>query len=200
VQNDVALLEPYKNIESTYGTYGILGNHDMVVYPKRLQDKNTNLQKSITSLAQALNKLNITILRQELTTLTIGDTAIEVAGIDDIVVGRGDAETALQNSKPEIPTLLLTHNPSVIRNQVVQQKVDLVLAGHTHGGQIALPFIGPLSSLPTSIGQKYDQGVFQWNDTTQLAITRGLGETLLRARFWVPPEIMVLNLIPESSE
>jgi len=195
LQYSPTLLEPLQRLETKYGAYGVLGNHDMVVYPEHEHAINTGQQ--IEDLVTALQSYGISILRQGTTTINIPNNPITVGGIDDLVVGRGNPTLAFAGTDNKSPTILISHNPSVVK-YLDNLKVDLVVAGHTHGGQIALPFIGPISKLPTSLGQKFDQGLFTWNETTQLAITRGLGETFLRLRFWLPPEIMVLNLIPKE--
>ena len=74
-----------------------------------------------------------------------------------------------------------------------KHNIDLVLAGHTHGGQIRLPFIGAVPTLPTAIDDSYDKGLFQF-DSFKLFITSGLGEVGPRARLFNPPEIVKLKL------
>ena len=99
---------------------------------------------------------------------------------------------ALDGIADDLPIILLSHNPSVI-NQNDSLQADLIVSGHTHGGQIRLPGIGPLGGVPTDIDQKYDQGTFAINNHTTLAITRGLGESSPRARLFAWPEILLLE-------
>jgi predicted MPP superfamily phosphohydrolase len=194
LQYNATLLEPLKNLKTKHGVFGIMGNHDFEFKPNQVGQ---TYKGQLESLLNMLEQYGVKILRQEEVILNINNQAFALAGIDDLWVANGNVNSALQNIPDGTPTILLSHNPSVVRHPAINN-VDLVVAGHTHGGQIALPWLGPISGLPTNLGKQYDQGVFQWSNKTTLAITRGLGETFLRMRFWVPPEIMVLNLIPKE--
>jgi predicted MPP superfamily phosphohydrolase len=87
-------------------------------------------------------------------------------------------------------TLLLAHEPAQIDDNS-KLPFALQLSGHTHGGQVALPFIGPLGHTYATGG--YDAGLYKVNGTT-LYVSRGIGTMLMRVRFLVPPEIVVLTL------
>ena len=96
---------------------------------------------------------------------------------------------------PALFTVLLSHSPDYV---LTAQKygVDLVLSGHTHGGQIRLPFIGPVVC-NISLGRKYMRGFFYF-DKTALYVTSGIGTVFMPLRLFCPPEITVINLLPES--
>jgi predicted MPP superfamily phosphohydrolase len=70
---------------------------------------------------------------------------------------------------------------------------DLILTGHTHGGQIRLPLIGSLAPIPTNLGRAYDMGLFNISGG-QMFISRGIGESGTRARLFCRPEISILNV------
>ncbi len=113
------------------------------------------------------------------------------------IVGVNDPYTYLDNLDKALedvdsnPRLLLAHSPQIIGEAV--DKVDLVLSGHTHGGQVRIPFIGPLwLPLPPKYWG-YDYGLFQVSET-KMFVTRGVGTTFLPLRFNCPPEIVVLSL------
>jgi predicted MPP superfamily phosphohydrolase len=76
--------------------------------------------------------------------------------------------------------------------------IDLVLAGHTHGGQVRLPLVGALYS-QTALGRKYAAGLFSFGKTT-LYVNRGIGNALLPFRFLCRPEITVIHLLPQETE
>ncbi|MBN1481314.1 metallophosphoesterase [candidate division KSB1 bacterium] len=88
-------------------------------------------------------------------------------------------------------TVLLAHTPDVIA-WADSAKIDLQLSGHTHGGQIQLPLLGPLVT-GTDLGRKYAQGLFSFDHTT-LFVTRGIGTILLPIRLFCRPEIVVIDL------
>jgi predicted MPP superfamily phosphohydrolase len=104
-----------------------------------------------------------------------------------------DIDGVMKNIPSNLPTILLTHIPDVILDEP-STKADLIICGHTHGGQIRLPFIGPLHPIPDELGKAYDQGIFTLKNGSLLAITHGIGETMARARLFCPPEIMVLHI------
>jgi predicted MPP superfamily phosphohydrolase len=96
------------------------------------------------------------------------------AGVDDVVEGRPRIHHALDRVPPEAPTILLSHNPDILASPRIGQ-VDLVLSGHTHGGQIVLPLWGPAHTQAVELGRHEVAGFFRRGDT-QVYITRGLGE------------------------
>jgi len=102
----------------------------------------------------------------------------------------------MQDVDPALFTILLSHTPDYV---LTAQKydIDLVLSGHTHGGQIRLPVIGPIFCNIT-LGRKYMQGLHDFNNTT-LYVTRGIGTVFFPLRLFCSPEITLIHLLPESS-
>jgi predicted MPP superfamily phosphohydrolase len=128
---------------------------------------------------------------------TLSDTpaGLCVAGVGDLWCDRQDYDAALANLPPDMPRLLLSHNPDVAEEPAFVQsghRVDLMLAGHTHGGQIRLPLVGaPFTN--SRFGQKYARGLVQ-GPTCPVFVCRGLGMTYLPVRFGSVPEIAVIEL------
>jgi predicted MPP superfamily phosphohydrolase len=114
-----------------------------------------------------------------------------LAGLNDLWNGPEPAET-LSGCSAEDTILLMSHSPDAILFDA-SRAADLLVAAHTHGGQIRLPFLGPAAFVPTVLSKKYSQGLFNLAGT-ETFITSGLGETGPRARFFNPPEIAVLEL------
>lgn len=114
------------------------------------------------------------------------DPSFWIAGVDDPHRFRDDAGRALAQAPKESFKLLLAHSPDVIQRPQCLH-ADLILAGHTHGGQVRLPFIGALVTR-TRVSRKWSRGVFRLGGTT-LIVTTGAGATRLGVRFWCPPEI-----------
>jgi predicted MPP superfamily phosphohydrolase len=70
----------------------------------------------------------------------------------------------------------------------------MIVSGHTHGGQIRLPWLGIVPPLPDKLGKKYDRGIFPVHNKTILIISQGLGEHGPRARLFCPPEVMMIEV------
>jgi hypothetical protein len=110
-------------------------------------------------------------------------------------VGHPSVQRALRAVPPGTLTVLLCHSPDEIE-EVADRSVDLYLAGHTHGGQVALPLFGPLVTL-SRFGNRYARGLYKVGGTW-LYVNRGIGMEggVPRVRFWARPEIAVIDLIP----
>ncbi len=141
--------------------------------------------------------LDIVLLQDQLFRLEIEDQAIYILGVNNTRQRARDA-AALQDLLAQVPagaySLLLYHTPDLIET-ASELDVNLYLAGHTHGGQIRLPFYGALVTL-SAYGKQYEMGQYQVGPTT-LYISRGIGMEglgLPRVRFLCPPELVLLEL------
>lgn len=187
-----SLLE-LQNLHPTIGTYAVLGNHDQGLYTYitgESYSKTTDEQGITDTLEQA----NVQVLRNQIRNIEYGRNRITIAGIDDLWSYKSSLKTVIE----QMPTtntysILLSHNPSIITDDTINE-FHLVVSGHTHGGQVRLPLIGPIVSLPTTLGDHYDKGIFTVAQNTVLAITSGLGESGARVRLFAPPEILLLHL------
>ena len=163
--------------------YAILGNHDVIV--------------SARGVSRALMANGITMLTNANIPIERGGGRIWLAGVDDPVEGHPDPEKAIPPSirnVPNEPVVLMCHAPDYADYLLAHpagQAVDLMVSGHTHGGQFCLPLVGPLV-LP-SLGQKYVQGWFRVGGM-QLYVNRGLGTVGLPFRLNCPPEITLMTL------
>ena len=170
-------LDELKNITSKYGTYFIVGNHEYF--------------HGVEPIIDYVNSLNIKTLENENVYIGEKDKGFYLAGVYDRFgekygAYKPDINKALENSKNE-PTILLAHQPKYIE-EIDTKKIDLVLCGHTHGGQI-FPF-----NFLVRLQQPYVKGLHQHNNTTQIYVNKGTG-------FWGPPmrlgassEITILKL------
>ena len=115
-------------------------------------------------------------------------------------VGVGDErmmDQAIASMPPDAFKIFLYHYPDLIK-EVAQRKVDLYCAGHTHGGQVALPLYGALITF-SKFGKKYEAGLYR-EDETWLYVNRGIGMeggAAPRVRFWARPEVTVIEVSPE---
>jgi uncharacterized protein len=158
--------------------YAILGNHDCLVGSQAITD--------------ALHTHGIPVLANSFVPLERDGQRIWLAGIKDVLEDRPDLGAALPTGRSEQePLILLAHEPD-FADYAVGGQIDLVLSGHTHGGQILLPLLPPLF-LP-QMGIKYVHGLFRLGDGMQLYVNRGIGTVTLPFRFRCQPEITVITL------
>ena len=163
--------------------YASLGNHDILVGKNKV--------------TAALVAIGIKVLNNACLPIDRGGGRFWLAGVEDPLEGHPDPEAAIPASirnVPHEPVVLLCHAPDYIDtllNQPAGSSVSLMLSGHSHGGQIRLPLIGPLK-LP-KMGRKYVEGWFRFGDL-QLYVNRGLGTVDLPFRFDCPPEITLFTL------
>lgn len=114
-----------------------------------------------------------------------------LCGIDDLWAGEPLLNETLAHIPPDQPRVVLCHNPDVAEQQQ-GPRVDLMVSGHTHGGQVRLPAVGtPI--LPSQYGQKYASGLVQ-GPAYKVYVSRGVGSSGLPVRFGVPPEVTLFEL------
>ncbi|MTH53106.1 metallophosphoesterase [Bacillus mangrovi] len=166
-------------IKAALGKYAVYGNHDHGGY-------GTGLYQEI--MAQS----GFRLLKNESARVSLVDGSfIHVAGLDDLILGRPDyKKTAAMGSRSEF-TILLAHEPDAWL-EAKKYDFDLQLSGHSHGGQIQLPFYGPLITPPYA--DVYTEGMYTSGEKN-LYVNRGLGTTRLPFRFLSVPEITVITLM-----
>jgi uncharacterized protein len=171
--------------------YAVLGNHDVMVGPRRI--------------TAALTANGIKVLKNASVPIERDGQRIWLAGVDDPVYGDPRPDQAIPESIRNIahePVVLMCHAPDYVDTLISDasgRAVDLMLCGHTHGGQVCLPFGGPLT-LP-AMGQKYVEGWFRFGADAripasglQLYVNRGIGTVGVPFRFNCRPEITVFTL------
>jgi len=163
--------------------YAVFGNHDVRAGELQVGD--------------AMSEANLVFLRNTHVPLERTGGRVWLAGIDDPVNGMPDQGAAIPMSIrhiPNEPVILMCHAPDYIdrlRVHPTGQAISLVLSGHTHGGQVRLPFAGPLF-LP-NWGRKYVEGLFKVG-SMQLYVNRGIGTVGVPFRFDCRPEITIFTL------
>ena len=179
-------------IRSVNGVYSCVGDHDNWAY-------RFSYQRSLNEVKQALSDNNIPMLDNENKVIRIDSVKIGISFITENYVNR-IKESKLNELTSEFPKcdlkILLTHQPrQKLISKAIEKKYNLLLAGHTHGGQIT--FFFPFFNLsPTLIETNYVKGDFWFGDLL-LVVTRGLGMSLAPIRFNSTPEVTVINLISE---
>lgn len=160
------------------GAYAVLGNWDY--------------RAGAVDARRKIESYGVEVLTNESAPIDLGGGRIRLAGLDDMRYGTPDIDEALRESGDADLTVLLVHNPDAAP-LAETRFVDLVLAGHTHAGQVRLPGVGPVPELPTRLGRHYDEGFFPIGPTL-LFITPGVGESGTRARLFNPPEISLIRI------
>lgn len=160
------------HIKSDYPVYTVLGNHDMWVGGDKIQ--------------KVLEKNGIKVLRNSNDFVNVKDKKIYIAGIEDLTTGFPNQNKAFENT--EKPVILLSHQPDIFPK--AWEDPNIILAGHTHGGQVVFPIIGALL-VPSAYGQKFRSGYIEENNK-KMIVTKGLGTSILPIRFNCKPEINVI--------
>jgi predicted MPP superfamily phosphohydrolase len=180
VADVVAHLEVYRNLEAPLGVFAVLGNHD-------------HYTREPARLRGLLEDNGIRVLHNESVVLERAGGRIVLAGIDDLYKGEPDLDAALASANG-LPVVLLSHNPDVVFD-ASRRGVPLVLAGHTHGGQLRFP------GLPVIVRQsryRLDEGRYTIGGT-ELIVSRGLGVNGIPLRVACPPEAVLITLrVPPS--
>lgn len=169
--------EALSQLNAPEGVWAVLGNHDHYTDPE------------LTT--RALRRHRIEVMDNYHTTLRRGPDSLQLSGIDDWTWNAVDWARAFSGLKSDAPTVLLSHQPTVL-DLPQAQNVSLVLSGHTHGGQVRLPLVGAPAKYATK-DLKYDRGLFTKGET-QLYVSSGTGVIGLPLRLGARPEIAVLRL------
>jgi hypothetical protein len=173
-------------LRAPLGAYAVLGNHDYSVRNIRGTRRKPQLAPAV---AKALSQAGISVLHNESRILDVCGARIAVAGVADYWSGESDLEQALTDIDPATPRIVLAHNPCSLE-QAPGERCDLMLSGHTHGGQVAVPGLGrPMLSRRM---KRYAEGLLQ-HPQGYLYVNKGIGYTV-RFRFQTRPEIAILRL------
>jgi uncharacterized protein len=163
-------------LQAPLGVYAVLGNHDHWESPEKISG--------------ALRNAGITVLEDQARRVTFRGSGLWIGGISDFREGRHDVRGTLRQVTDSAPVILITHNPDIF--PAIPARVSLLLAGHTHGGQVVFPFLGALI-VPSVHGNRYLRGPIE-EGGRHLYVTSGTGMSYLPVRFRVPPEVPILEI------
>jgi hypothetical protein len=158
------------------GVLVCMGNHD---------------QWDDAQLKQELERRGATVLANSWKLIQRGNGSLVVAGVDDHWTGKGDLARTLEGRPQGVPTVLLAHDPDFVPS-ASEAGVELVLSGHTHGGQVGVPFLSRWLNLAALTGQR-GSGLLRFGKTYSY-VSAGLGTTGLPFRLAIPPEIALFTL------
>jgi predicted MPP superfamily phosphohydrolase len=163
-------------LRAPLGVHAVLGNHDWWLDASRV--------------GRAFESANIQLLEDAAVRIERTNGVFWLVGISDYMEGAHDVTRAMAQVTDAQPVIAITHNPDVFPS--VPDRVCLTLAGHTHGGQVAIPGIGrPI--VPSRYGERYAIGHIHEHGK-QLFVTAGVGTSILPVRFRVPPELVMLEI------
>ena len=177
----------FAQIGRHYPCYYVTGNHEF-------------RSEGVGQLKDMVRNAGIIVLEGGSESVTINGETLNICGVDDPVIGRNafaaQLESAFIGIDPENYTILLSHRPERFE-EYAEYQCDLVVSGHAHGGQFRLPFLGGLYAPNQGWFPKLTSGVHELNGTS-IVISRGLSrESTGLPRIFNPPEIVVIDLIPE---
>ena len=176
------ITQSFRQLQAPFGVYAILGNHDHWTDPDVVDG--------------AVRYAGVTLLRNENRLIQRGEGRFRLAGVDDVWEKQHDLDQALKGVQPIEPLILLAHEPDYADEVALSGRVDVQLSGHSHGGQVRLPYFGAFV-LPY-LGQKYPFGLRRIK-STWLYTNRGVGVLAPPVRFNCRPEITLIELVSTVS-
>jgi len=172
-----AAAEPLRGWHAPLGVFAVLGNHDWWTDGPRV--------------AAALEDVGVRVLANSSVAVDSARGRFWLTGLEDVWTRKTDASAALSMVTDDAPVIAFTHNPDVFPG--LPARFAIVVAGHTHGGQVRLPLIGA-PVVPSKYEQRYAAGVVVEEGRT-LFVTTGIGTSIMPVRLGVVPEVALLTLV-----
>ncbi|MBJ8070452.1 MULTISPECIES: metallophosphoesterase [Bacillus] len=179
--------EILRKIHAPLGKYAVFGNHDRggggSLFYKRYME-----EAGFFVLVNDVQKIKVE-----------NGKYITISGLDDFLLGKPQIDSTLKNLRQQDFNMLLVHEPDVV-DKVACYPVDFQISGHSHGGQVQIPFVGPL--ITTKLAEKYVEGMYELEGKSKplhLYVNRGIGTTRMPVRFWSLPEFSVFVLKQSSN-
>lgn len=182
VHRDPKYIEPcigeLAKLRARMGVFAVLGNHDF--------------WESAPRTRAALRDGGITEVTNTGVWIEKAGDRLRVCGVDDFWEGEQDIDAALGDCSDTEAAIVLSHNPDYVEG-IQDRRAGLVLSGHTHGGQVNIPLVGP-PRVPSRYGRKYVSGLVK-TPHTQVYVSKGLGGITPPVRFNCRPEIVLITLV-----
>ena len=177
IEKGAFIFKELQALSAPFGVYAVLGNHDHWV--------NGNAVKQLIATTDLKLLINENIVLEN---------GLQLAGVDDYWTGPSNLRKTLTGIDPDAPTVLLSHNPDI--NDALQddERVALVISGHTHGGQIRVPFTEWAPWIPCNARYRGKTALFEEKAGRLTFISKGVGTFFLPLRVSCPPDIGVLRL------
>ena len=175
-------MEELGRLKAPLGVFAVLGNHDF-----------WSGQEVALKIARGLEGIGVRVLRNEAISIEREGQYLYIVGVDDYWEGSYSLTGALKNVPEDACRILVSHNPDVNEDiENLGERIDFIISGHTHGGQVVLPFVGALY-IPSPFGQKYLAGLVK-DQERQTYISRGLGLFFVPVRINCPSDVSLLTL------
>lgn len=192
-------VENFRKLKSRFGILAVLGNHDYFNYgfldvilhnfPGQQHPVRRNAYHDIQ---RSLEETGVRVLKNETVEVQFFGTSLLVHGLDDPTTGRANVRKAMQHFDPAKVNILLTHTVDVFLD-IGKKEIDLSFSGHSHGGQICLPLIGPIIT-HTTMGRPYASGIKHLQGAI-CSISRGMSTgRAFPARLLCRPEAIILTV------
>lgn len=169
-------LSSLAHVKARYGRFFLLGNHDFSDHPDRV--------------ASRMQRWGYENLTNRLIHIEADGRSCELIGLDE--TWHGSPKIELLRTPHTKPRIVIVHEPDGLLD-VHPGDADVVVMGHTHGGQVRLPFFGIVHPMPQRISKSFDRGLKEWRGIPVI-ISQGLGEATTRLRFGCPPQIVVMEI------
>lgn len=181
-QNAAEIIDIFKEMDAPYGKFAVLGDQDLI-NPEIKQFVESILYQSdfeiITNKSIRLRKEN--------------SESINLIGLDSMINGQVDSANAFKSINKEEFSILTTHCPDLLKKTgIPHAALDLALSGHSLGGQVYIPFIGPIYNMEGA--QSFTHGVYDVN-SIRLYVSNGIGTINSDIRLFSPPEVLIFRLI-----
>ncbi len=179
--------ESFSNLRAPHGVYGVMGNHDYFAPQPEI-------------VAREVDACGIKLLLNDKVVIQKNGGSLYLIGVDDVGNPKRAAaamDIAIGSAPLKIPKLMMIHRPYFLE-QVAERNIDLVLSGHTHGGQVVLGRFGETTIAPASLASRYVWGKYKIGNT-HMYVNRGIGTVGLPIRINCAPEITKITLVPEMN-
>lgn len=170
--------ENLRGLQAKYGVYAVVGNHDWYYNEQRVRSE--------------FERIGVKVLENEVAPLQVSGETIYLWGIEDYWKKNRVPTNVFEQIPIKQNIVAVTHNPDSLLK--APEEISLMLAGHTHGGQVKFPFYGAIAF----VNDPRFMAGFVEADGKHVFVTTGVGCTGPQIRFNVPPEIAVLNLFSEN--
>jgi len=177
VEKGAYVFDVLQGLRAPLGVYAVLGNHDHWTDAGLVRER--------------LSKLPLVLLDNQ--SILIEDD-LAVAGVDDFWEGPAYSHKAIGDLGPEKVAVMLSHNPDVNLQLAGDDRVQLVISGHTHGGQIRIPVINHAPWVPCSRKYRGSSGLIRESESRWTYITKGVGTFFLPVRLACPPDVSIIRL------